>query len=306
MLSSVFVTGATGFIGQHLLRELLASGSNVSALVLPGEIPLVPAGVHIYVGDITQAGAITQALRAAQPEAVIHLAGVGQANPGISFTEALRINVAGTIHLLEAARDTGNCTRLVLVGSSHEYGARRNHNGVDPFNAYSASKVAAWAFGRAAYNSWGAPVVWLRPFQVYGPGQRAQALIPAAIHAALTGRDFPMTAGEQQRDFIFVSDVVAGILRAAVAPGIEGRTFDLGAGQLHRVGDVVQQIWTLTGARGHILLGTLPYRAGEVAAIPADVAHSQRLIGWRASVSLEEGLKHTIASIRETQTEFME
>ena len=71
--------------------------------------------------------------------------------------------------------------RVVVIGTSYEYGARRSDDGLDPFNTYSASKVAAWAFARAAYNAWGLPVVSVRPFQVYGPGQRSEALVPAAI-----------------------------------------------------------------------------------------------------------------------------
>lgn len=278
---------------------MVAAGASVTALVLPGEESLLPDGARAITGDITDASSVNRAIAAAQPALIVHLAAVGITNPDLPLTIASQVNVNGTINVLDAAHGISGIQRIVLVGSSYEYGARRADDGLDPFNAYSASKVAAWAFARAAYNAWGAPVVWMRLFQVYGPGQREQALIPAAIQAALNGDDFRMTAGEQQRDFIFVEDVVEGLLAAATAPGIEGRALDVGTGQLHRIRTVVERIWALSGARGRILAGALPYRPGEVSAIPADVERTRRLTGWEARVGLEEGLQQTIDCVSE-------
>lgn len=294
----VFLTGATGFIGRRLAERLIRSGAEVSALVLPGEAALLPEGVGAISGDITIAKTVAAAIAAVQPGLIIHLAAIGITNPALPFTAACAVNVGGVINVLDAAQQVETIHRIVLVGSSYEYGARRADDGLDPFNAYSASKVAAWAFARAAYNAWGAPIVWMRLFQVYGPGQREQALIPAAIQAAVHGNDFRMTAGEQRRDFIFVEDVVEGLLAAAVAPGIEGRALDVGTGQLHHIRTVVERIWTLSGARGRILAGALPYRPGEVSAIPADVDRTRRLTGWEAQVALETGLQETIEAMR--------
>ena len=290
----IFLTGATGFIGQRLTQRLLDGGAEVAALVLPQEEGRAPDGVRVLPGNVADPQTVLQAVAEIRPTLIVHLAAVGVTNPDLPFPPACRVNVSGTINVLDAAREVGTARRIVLVGSSYEYGARRTHDGLDPFNAYSASKVAAWAFARAAYNTWGAPIVWVRPFQVYGPGQRAKALIPAAIHAALNDEDFPMTAGAQQRDFIFVEDVVAGLLAAATAPQIEGQVLDLGTGALHRVRDVVERIWALAGAQGRILAGALPYRPGEVPAIPADAERTRRLTGWTAVVGLDEGLQRTI------------
>lgn len=290
----VLVTGATGFIGRPLVGALLAAGARVSALVLPGEEALLSPGVRAFCGDVADAALLQRAVAESQPDVVFHLAAVGLTQPNLPAAEALRVNVGGTVALLEALREMGSARRLVLAGSAYEYGARRADDSLDPFNAYAASKVAAWAFARAAYNTWGAPVVWARPFQVYGPGQPEQAFIPAALRAALRGDDFPMTGGEQQRDFIFVDDVVAGLLALAQAEGIAGRAFDLGTGVLHTLRAVAERIWVLTGARGSLLPGALPYRPGEVPAIPADPERARRLIGWQARVTLEAGLQKLI------------
>ena len=299
----IFLTGATGFIGRRLAECLIAAGADVTALVLPGEADLLPDGVRAIPGDITIPETVTEAIGTTKPGLIIHLAAVGITNPDLPFTAACAVNVGGVINVLDAARQVKTPKRIVLVGSSYEYGARRADDGLDPFNAYSASKVAAWAFARAAYNAWGAPVVWMRLFQVYGPGQREQALIPAAIRAALSGDDFRMTAGEQQRDFVFVEDVVEGLLAAAAAPGIEGRALDVGTGQLHRIRAIVERIWALSAARGRILAGALPYRPGEVPAIPADIDRTRRLTGWEARTELEEGLQETILAMRDMMRE---
>ena len=106
-----------------------------------------------------------------------------------------------------------------------------------------------------------------------------------------------MTGGEQQRDFVYVEDIVRGLLSAMAAPDVEGRALDLGTGTLARVLDVVQRIWDLTETRGRILAGALPYRPGEVPAIPADVQRTRLLTGWEPIVSLDQGLALTIQSL---------
>jgi len=294
--SPILLTGATGFIGRRLTARLAARHTGVAALLHPDDPNPPPADVQIWRGDITDPTAVSHAVQAVRPALVIHLAAVGVANTGLPFAKAMQVNVGGIINLLAATREVGTVKRLMLTGTSYEYGARRSDDGLDPFNAYSASKTAAWAFARAAYNAWNIPTIWLRPFQVYGAGQHSRALIPAAIHAALTNTDFRMTAGQQQRDFIHVDDIVAGFMAAAVAPDIEGRALDLGTGTLHSIQEVVNLIWHLTGASGNILAGALPYRPGEVSAIPADVSRTYNLTGWQAKIGLEEGLKQAIQS----------
>jgi nucleoside-diphosphate-sugar epimerase len=295
----VFLTGATGFIGRRLGTALAAGGGEVAALVLPGELALLPASIRAYPGDVTDGERLAHILNEVKPEVIYHLAAVGITNPGLPMREAAQVNVYGTLNLLEAVRPLACLQRMVLVGTSYAYGARCSDDGLDPFNTYSASKVAAWAFARAAYNAWHLPMVWVRPFQVYGPGQHCRALVPAAIRAALRDDVFRMTGGDQQRDFIYIEDVIEGLLIVGRTDGLEGRTLDLGTGVLRRVRDVVAQIWSLTGSRGEMEVGALPYRPGEVPAIPADVSRTRRLTGWEARVALEQGLTMTIDALHE-------
>jgi UDP-glucose 4-epimerase len=315
LVGPVFITGATGFIGRRLTPALIELGCEVAALVLPEDAQNLAAGARAYIGDVTDSAAVSESLAAfiqlprdpGSSITIYHLAAMGIVNPGLSMHTACRVNVNGVINVLDAARalngggESPSIRRIVLVGSSYEYGARRSDDELDPFNAYSASKAAAWAFARAAFNAWGAPIVWVRPFQVYGPGQFSKALIPAAILAALANVDFRMTKGEQLRDFVYVDDVVEGLMAAGRAPEIEGHVLDFGVGELRRVYDVVARIWALTGAEGQILPGALPYRPGEAPAIPANVRRTRLLTGWEARTSLDVGLQWTIDALRGDQ-----
>lgn len=298
----VLITGVTGFVGQCLTLRLIEAGAEVWAGVYPGEPPervaALPGQAHRLNFDLRDAGAVQAAVAESMPQVVFHLAAVGVTDPGVDAGLALAVNVGGTLCLLEALRGLA-VRRVVLAGTCYEYGAREAAEGLDPLNVYAASKVAAWAFGRMYWRVYGMPTITVRPFQIYGPGQPAPTLIPAAVRAALAGEDFPMTPGEQERDFIYVDDVVEGMRVAAEAPGVEGQSLDLGTGQAHTVRQVVEQIWEHVGQvanlpKGRILPGALPYRPAEVMHLVADADRTAALIGWRARIGLEEGLCRVI------------
>jgi UDP-glucose 4-epimerase len=296
----VLVTGAPGFIGQHLVRRLVGSGARVYAGGAPDEAPervaRLPAQAQRLAFDLRDAGVVRTIVAEAAPQIVFHLAAVGATDPGVDPGLALAVNAGGTLHLLDALVGQ-DVRRVVIVGTCYEYGAREAVEGLDPFNAYAASKVAAWAFGRMYWRAHGLPVVTARLFQVYGPGQPDHTLVPAAMLAALAGADLPMTPGEQERDFIYVDDVVDGLLVAADATGIEGQSLDLGTGQVHTLRRVVEHIWSMAGAQGQILPGALRYRPSEVMHLVADADRTARLTGWRATTSLESGLRRTLQAI---------
>lgn len=301
----VLITGAAGFVGQHLVSRIAEVGSEIYVGVAPDEKPeciaRLPGYARRLTFDLCDAGAVRAAVARAAPQVVFHLAAVGATDPGVDPRLALAVNAGGALNLLDALRERAQAyddvRRAVLVGTCYEYGAREGIEGLDPFNAYAASKVAAWAFGRTYWRAYGLSTVTVRPFQIYGPGQPAHTLVPAAIRAALAGEDFAMTPGKQERDFIYVGDVVDGLLAVAAAPGVDGQSLDLGTGQAHTLREVVEHIWAITGAQGKVLSGALPYRPGDVMHLVANADHTARLTGWRAKVGLEEGLRRTVETI---------
>lgn len=301
----VLVTGATGFIGSHLVARLREMGAQVFAATSPSD-HAARSGPGARLGaerapcrlafDIRDAEAVRDAIENVQPDVVFHLAAVGVTNPHVAPDHALMVNAGGVINLLEALKECG-VARVVLAGTCYEYGEGGTDKTLDPTNAYAASKVAAWAFGHMYWRAHHLPVVTARPFQVFGPGQPDHTLIPAAIRAGLSGEDFAMTLGEQKRDFIFAEDVADGMIAAAETDGIEGASLDLGTGVGTAVRQVVAQIWRLTGAEGDMRPGAHPYRRGHAVDLVADAQRTAELTGWRATTPLEEGLRATITQL---------
>jgi nucleoside-diphosphate-sugar epimerase len=119
-------------------------------------------------------------------------------------------------------------------------------------------------------------------------------VLGAALQAARAGQNFPMTQGEQKRDWVYIDDVVTGILAAVHAQNLEGRTVDLGTGLATSVREVVTRLFERVGGRGQPLVGALAPRPGEVPLQQAAAAETERLIGWRAAIELDDGLQRFI------------
>jgi nucleoside-diphosphate-sugar epimerase len=298
----VLVTGATGFIGSHMARRLVTEGAEVSVFMRTSSDPCLLADVldrvAVHEVDICEEDAVGAAMMQICPDVVFHLAAIGMSEPFVSPPVAVRVNVQGTLHLLEAARKCG-VRRFVHSGTAYEYGDAAtgdtpNQEVLDPVNTYAASKAAARAFVRLYARIYGLPTVNMRLFAVYGPGQPPKTLISSAVCAALEDRDFPMTPGEQMRDFVFVGDVVEGYLRAAVAAGVEGVSIDMGTGRACKIRKVVTKLFEMSGSRGKPLVGALPYRPSETMKQVADTHVARELLDWQATTSLEDGLRQTI------------
>lgn len=287
------VTGATGFIGRALAAQLLfAQDGDVAVMVRDayrtGPLPppldgLRPDLITVY-ADLTDAQATRRAMLSVQPDVVFHLAAGGAGQPFLPVEAALEQNLYGTLNLLRAAYQEERSPqpqRFVVVRTPGELSA---------MNPYAASKAAAWQVCAMFARTQEWPIVGAMPFQAYGPGQHTRHLVSGAMNAALAGEDFPLTAGEQQRDWIYISDVIAGLLAVGKAVLPPGLTVDLGTGHLTRIADVVRMIYELSASDGRPLVGALPSRPGEEEMQVADVETTQDLIGWQAAVSLEEGL----------------
>jgi CDP-6-deoxy-D-xylo-4-hexulose-3-dehydrase len=295
----VLVTGGAGFIGSHLVRRLILEGAEVAILehrvANIARIQDILNNIELREADIRAFESVNTVISKLRPEIVFHLAAEGVSDPFLAPDRVLRTNLDGTINVIRAAAETG-ARRIIHTGTSYEYGERASEGQLDPISPYAASKAAAWAFCRMYHRTMGWPIVGLRLFQVYGPGQ-VGTLIPSAIEAGLKGESFPTTAGEQIRDWIYVDDVVEAYLHAALAEGVEGETFDIGTGQGVSVREVVEQIFShFDGVQPQI--GVLPYRPGEVWSLVANVKQTRQRLGWQAKTPLANGLELTITALR--------
>lgn len=298
----VLVTGGSGFIGSALVEELVRRGADVTCVLLPPDpaahLAEVRQEIRICRADLADLEAVRDAVKAARPEAVFHLAAAGVADVQVDPALAVRVNVEGTLNLLNALQ--GNYRAFVNTGTCHEYGGNeppfREDQDPRPELPYAITKTAAWHFCNRYHRTAGWPIVTLRPFSVYGPRQAPNAFIPACIHAAQVGRDFDMTLGEQTRDCVYVDDIVEGFILAATVPEAIGGTFNLCTSRevpLYRIAQVIVE------QMGHpiaIHRGELPYRGGEIWRLFGDNGRAREILGWAPRVSLEEGLRRTIAA----------
>ena len=291
----VLVTGATGFIGRSLVPVLLKQPKmQVILLRLESEsgrpfpLPLTSlrSRFDVVYADLRNFSLTVRAIRQAEPDVIIHLAAAGATDPFLPPDTALRHNVTGTINLLRACFEkTGSTQQLIVARTPGELSA---------MNVYAASKAAAWNFCQMYGRTQSWPIHGAMIFQAYGPYQPENTLIPSAIKTALHGQNFPMTAGTQQRDWIHVSDVAAGLAAMIGKPLPPGTTIELGTGRLSRVADVVQQIYTLANRGGRPKIGVLPGRPGEEPSQVADVVRTKELVGWETAVTLQEGLSQLL------------
>ena len=284
---TVFVTGARGFLGHHLVAALEQSG----------------AAVRAYAGDVTNLETLRWALTSANPSVVFHLAAYGTTGSQRDAARMRAVNVGG-VENLWAALD-GVEARLVQTGTCAEYapknGPLSESDACEPESDYARTLHDAVTHSQAMAARTGREAVILRPFGPYGPGDRPERLIPFVIHGLLGAGRVPVTAGRQRRDFSYVDDHVSALLAAATAPlPRTAAVYNVGSGCPISVREVVERIATLVGgdALSRIDFGAEASRADDRADRYADISAAKRDLGFAPSVSLDEGLTRTIGAMR--------
>jgi nucleoside-diphosphate-sugar epimerase len=200
-------------------------------------------------------------------------------------------NVVTTVNLLTTATELG-VDRIVLVGSLEEPG--RGELATVPSSPYAASKWAAGDYARMFHALFGTPVVIARTFMVYGPGQvDGRKLVPYVTRALLRGVAPELSSATRPVDWIYVDDVVDGLLALGVTPGAGGESFDVGSGQLVPVRDVVLQLADIIRPSVEIEFGAVPDRPLEQVRV-ADATDTKARIGWEAQVALRDGLERCV------------
>lgn len=283
------VTGASGFIGGHLVRRLHADGWYVAAVSRSRR-----QVAHVdtcAVVDLTDPTAVAEAVGAANPDVVFHLASAVTGARGIDAVwPTLMGNAVSTVAVLQAAVEAG-VPRVVLAGSMEEYAAASG-----PPSPYAAAKLAAHTYADLFRSSFGIAVVHLRIFMVYGPGQEDRTKLVPAVAAALSrGEVPPLSSGRRRVDWVHVDDVVEALISAAVVEPAPDVPVDVGSGTATSIRDVVELIGRLTGVDPSEGFGRLPDRPRETEPV-ADVDTAQRLLRWQPTTPLEAGLAATVAS----------
>lgn len=309
----VLVTGAGGFIGSRLVRRLVEQGARVRAFVrynsradfgLLKQLPAQTlAQLEIIAGDLRDAHAL--ALAAKGVELVFHLGAlISIPYSYLHPDEVVESNILGTLNVLQACRTHG--CRLVHTSTSEVYGSAltvpiSEEHPLQGQSPYSASKIGADKLVESFYRAYGVQAVTVRPFNTYGPGQSARAVIPTIITQALTQDVIQLGNLEAKRDFTYLDDTVDGFIKAGEAQGVQAETFNLGSGTEISIGELADLVIRLVGKPVKIALdtGRLRPQASEVTRLLSDNSKARHQLGWQPQTSLLDGLSHTIAWIAE-------
>lgn len=280
----VMVTGARGFLGAHLTRRLEGVGAQVFPVSRSA-----PSDASWRQADLRDYSAVTGLLASVQPDVVFHLSGHVTATPALdAVLPTFESLTTSTVNLLTAVTLRPS-TRLVLAGSLVE----PEDGTASPGSPYAAAKWAASMYGRLFQTLYKAPVVVAQLAYSYGPGQAPGRLIPYVIESLLRGEAPKLTSGDLRADWIYVDDMIDGLLVAGAVDRAVGRVVDLGSGTLVPVHEVVRSLVRLADATVEPLFGARPDRPLERFR-PAAAAKARDLIGWHASTGLEQGLRRTV------------
>lgn len=291
----VLVTGATGFIGGHVVDLLHRLGAEVSGLHR-GPDPTVPFATPVqwHRADLTDAAATATAVAAAAPEHIVHLASLvkGARDPEL-LQPMFEANLASTVHVLEAARAAG-VRRVQLAGSLEE-----PEPGSVATSPYALSKAAAHLYGDYYRDRVGLEVVNLQIFMVYGPATPDEAkLVPYVIGQLLDGDAPEIGSGARMVDWVYVGDVAEGVARCATAAEAPTDPVPLGTGKLHSVREVVEGLAEVSGTSIEPRFGSVADRSDEVV-LAADVDRTRTQLGWAPATTLTEGLGATFGWYRD-------
>ncbi len=310
----VLVTGAGGFIGSHLAERLAREGAAVRAFVhynglgSRGWLSRSEVGrdIEFVAGDIADRDSVESAM--AGCEAVFHLAALIAIPYSYEAPASyVGVNVVGTLNAAQAAV-RHQVSRFVHTSTSEVYGTARyvpidESHPLQGQSPYSATKIAADKLVEAFHCSFGLPAVTVRPFNTYGPRQSSRAIIPTIIGQALDGGIVHLGSLKPTRDLNFVSDTVEGFLRAAAEKRAIGRVINIGSGHEISIGSLAELVGSILGIPLSIASDKARLRPekSEVERLLADNRIAEELLGWRPSVTLQDGLLQTIHWLRENR-----
>lgn len=310
----VLVTGSAGFIGSHLVEELVKIGVRVRALVhynsrndwgmLEDLDKSILKEIEIVTGDIRDGEALKWMIK--DQDVVFHLAAlIGIPYSYVNPRDVIETNISGSLNLLLAALDS-KIEKLVHTSTSEVYGTAKyipmdEKHPLNPQSPYAASKVSADQLALSFYRSFSLPVGIIRPFNIYGPRQSARAVIPNMIVQGLEGNRLKLGSVFPTRDLTYVKDAVKGFISFAQSNKTVGEVINLGTGNEISISNLIDLI-------GRKLNKDLKAKSdkkrvrpqkSEVERLIADISKAKKLFRWKPETKLESGIEKTIEWMKE-------
>ncbi len=305
MSGVVLVTGATGFVGSHLVRRLLHDGCEVHAVCRETSdfhrIPDLERRLHKHVVPLSDFDRLRATLKSVQPERIFHLAAATVvAGATGSVAELIEVNLLGTVNLIDAA-ECVPYRGLVTTGDSFEYTASRlplrENQHCRPDSVHGISKLGATLYAQSVARERRRPILTLRLFSTYGPGDNPRRLVPRVVEGALDGSQIRLSRREIERDWVYVDDVVNLYVEAAErAAELRGGVFNAGSGKGTPIGEIVDMILAIVGSAANPEWGVFAAPAHDATPWVADMERTFGALAWRPAVSFDEGLRATIAA----------
>jgi UDP-glucuronate 4-epimerase len=310
LTKTVLLTGAAGFIGSHVMQDLLSRGDTVVGLdnlndyydverkranISEAEKASLDGPLRFFEGDIRDVSCVTDLFTRYNFDVVIHLAAMAGVRASIETPNLyFDVNLTGTLNLMQAA-SAHKTSNFVLASTSSVYGATDVIPFVEtdvcnrPLAPYAASKRAAEMLGYTYHHLYGQNVTCLRFFTVYGPRNRPDMMAYKILDNIFTGRKVPLyNNGQMYRDWTYVDDIAAGVVAAADRPlGYE--TINLGRGEPILLSDFVRMIEELAGRPAHLTSAPMP--STDMSYTLADISKAQRLLGYNPRVCVRDGVK---------------
>jgi nucleoside-diphosphate-sugar epimerase len=298
-MSRILLTGATGLIGSRAIAPLLEAGHEVHALIrgVPPEGHPGGSGVSWHSVDLLDEQAMRSAIREIEAEDLLHLAWYTEHGRFWSAPENLAW-VGATLNLVRRFHESGGA-RAVLAGSCAEYewGADTICSETDtplrPATLYGVAKRATHMVASAYAERARLGLAWGRIFLCYGPGEDERRLVPSVVRPLLAGREAEVGDGAQRRDLMYTEDVARAFVALLESPVLGA--VNIASGEEIAVADVVAIIAEEVGHPELVRLGALPRREGDPQRLAADVERLREEVGFEPRVTLEHGIRDTVA-----------
>lgn len=304
-MKRVVVTGASGMIGATLIHQLVGLGVEVLAIVRPRSdksvnIPDSPL-VERIACEVSQLCNLFTEKTSSAYDTFFHFAWTGTYGAARDDVYLQHDNVRCTLDAVALAHRLG-CAVFVGAGSQAEYGPKVNeklssNTPAEPVTGYGIAKLEAGRMGRLYAYQLGIRFIWARILSVYGPMDNPYTLVMSTIRKILTGEEVHFTKGEQEWDFLYSQDA-ANAFRLMAESGRDGAVYCVGSGKTILLRDALTRLCHEIDPSRRVGLGDIPYPTNQVMYLCADTSDLYRDTGFRAQVSLEEGIRKTIAWYR--------